>query len=63
MYQQTEIRIVFQAKCTLRSLLTRVKGKLLIEQVKCVVYKVSYECGEMYIGGTGRICKGGTPLS
>ena len=48
---------VFSAKRTLRSLLTRVKGKPPIEQTKGVVYEVSCECGETYIGETRRIQK------
>lgn len=55
MCQWIGIKTVFSAKCKMRSLLTRAKGKPPIEQVKSVVYEVPCECGERYIEETGRI--------
>lgn len=48
------IKTVFTAKRTLRSLLTRVKSKPDKERVKGVVYKIDCSCGSTYIGETGR---------
>ena len=54
MCRRIGIRTVFSAKRTLKSLLTKVKGRPPIEQAKGVVYEVSCEFGETYIGETGR---------
>ena len=55
MCQWIGIKTVFSAKCKMRSLITRAKGKPPIEQVKSVVYEVPCECGERYMEETGRI--------
>ena len=48
------IKSVFTAKRTLRSLLTRVKSRPDKERVKGVVYKIDCSCGSTYVGETGR---------
>ena len=47
------IKSVFTAKRTLRSLLTRVKSRPDKERAKGVVYKIDCSCGSTYVGETG----------
>ena len=51
------IKTAFRSFSTLRSLLTHVKAPTPPEEQKCVVYRVSCECGSVYVGETGRQMK------
>ena len=69
------IRVAFRSGRTIRSLLTRVKDPLPLEQQSMVVYQIPCSCGKVYIGKTIRrletrlkehkdaCCKGATDKS
>ena len=49
-----KIRVAFKSGRTIRSLLTRVKDPLPLEQRSMVVYQIPCSCGKVYIGKTIR---------
>ena len=48
------IRVTFRSGRTMRSLLTRVKDPLPLDQQSMVVYQIPCSCGKVYIGKTIR---------
>ena len=52
--QQQGVRAVFKSKTTLRSELVRPKDAVDLAKQYGVVYRISCECGKVYIGDTGR---------
>ena len=52
--QQQGIRAVFKSETTLRSRLVRPKDAVEPTKQDGVVYRISCECGKVYIGETGR---------
>ena len=51
------LKIVFQSRRTLHTILSKVKDNPAEEKVKGVVYKIDCSCGDTYIGETGRTLK------
>ena len=49
-----DVKVVFQSRRTLRTILTNVKNRPAEEKLKGVVYKVDCSCGSTYIGETCR---------
>ena len=52
--RKLNVQLVSTSKLTIRSLLVQVKNKVKYDQKNGVVYKVDCECGQTYIGETGR---------
>ena len=52
--QQQGVRVIFKSETMLRSQLIRPKDAVDPAKQDGVVYRIPYECGEVYIGDTGR---------
>ena len=52
--QQQGVRVIFKSQTMLRSQLIRPKDAVDPAKQDGVVYRIPYECGEVYIGDTGR---------